>query len=410
MKDGSSMQSMNRRSVLASLLGVSAVGVGTAHGLSFRDKGISHLLNSAQAATRNASGVSKGTRRIGVEEHYTTEALVTYLISRLDAGATFKSPLQPKVSAHADALLGDKRLKDMDEAGISMQILSPVCFYDGLDAVEGPAMARKANDETARAIKENPGRYAGFAGLACKAPDAAAKELERAVMELGLKGAIIYGHVDGEYLDAQKYRVIFATAEKLGVPIFLHPREPSPSMIKPYETYSTLEGPMLGFGADTALHAMRLICSGLFDECPNLKMILGHGGEGLPFWLWRMDKGGSGGAKGGALAAAKGSAPDAGGGAPGAGVGSPFGTNPVRCKKSPSYYIKEHFYMNTSGMPWPPVLEFIHNAMGANKILIAVDYPAESNTLAVQAVNSMQISSSDKQKIFHENAEKLLNL
>jgi 2,3-dihydroxybenzoate decarboxylase len=147
---------------------------------------------------------------------------------------------------------------------------------------------------------------------------------------------------------------------------------------------------MLGYGAEAALHAMRLVCSGLFDQYPNLKIILGHGGEGIPFWLWRMDKGGM-------------RPMSAGGSAPAA-------TNGMRCKKTPSTYIKENFFVNTSGMPWPPVLQFLHSALGADKILFAVDYPAESNTLEVQAIEALKISSSDKEKIFHGNAEKLLGV
>jgi 5-carboxyvanillate decarboxylase len=177
------------------------------------------------------------------------------------------------------------------------------------------------------------------------------------------------------------------------VPIYLHPKEPPPDMIKPYMTYSALAGKIWGYAADAGLHAMRLIASGLFDKYPNLQIILAHGGEGLPALMWRMGMGDDN-----ALSSRE--------GAPAFGPPS----RGLLCKKQPGQYVTKNFYVTTSGMFWTPVLEFLHNAMGPDRVLFAVDYPAESSVLGVQSIESMSIANEDKEKIFHLNTERLLKL
>jgi len=357
----------------------------------------SGLLKAGFSKTYAGAGSVSHVKKIAVEEHFTSEKILNYLASRVKAGAVFNMPITYDIRDHARSFINDKRLKDMDEAGIDMQVISPVCFQDGLvDPTEATALASLTNDDVYEITKKYPKRFAGFAGLACQDPDSAAKELERAVKQLGLKGAMIYSHVQGEYLDAKKFWVIFETAEKLGVPIYLHPKEPSPDMIKPYSTYPALAGKIWGYAAEAGLHAMRLICSGLFDKYPGLRIILGHGGEGLPALMWRMGMGDD---------STK----------PPEGAESPSGPIPgqpdqLGIKKQPGQYVKDNFYVTTSGMFWVPVLQFLHSALGPDRILFAVDYPAESNVLAVKAVEAMSTSNEDKEKIFHLNAEKLLKI
>jgi len=341
-----------------------------------------------------AEAASLRIKRIAVEEHYTSEKICNYIESRVNAGARYNLGAGYKAAEHAAAFISDDRLKVMDKAGIDMQVISPVCLHEGLvDPVEATAASMVTNDETARIIKQYPGRFAGFAGLACHAPEAAARELERAVKELGLKGAMIYSHIHGEYLDARKFWPVFETAERLAVPVYLHPKEPPPDMIKPYLTYSALAGKIWGYAADAGLHAMRLIAGGLFDSYPNLQIILAHGGEGLPALMWRMGMGSDN-----SLPLKEGNAA----------FGPP--SRGLLCKKQPGQYVKENFYVTTSGMFWVPVLEFLHKAMGADRVLFAVDYPAESSDLGVQSIESMPISDEDKNKIFHLNTERLLKL
>lgn len=390
----------DRRRFLKYLFSLLAFGTGSV--LQFKkNRGMrigNYGLTGVGPSEANASGTAvPRIKKIAVEEHFTTEKIINYAASRAEAGAEFNLGITYKVSDHAQSLIGDKRLKDMDEAGIDMQVISPVCFHEGfVDPSVASDVARVTNDETCNIIKKYPKRFAGFAGLACNDPGAAAKELERAVKDLGLKGAMVYSHIQGEYLDAQKFWPVFETAERLGVPIYLHPKEPPPDMIKPYMTYPALAGKIWGYAADAGLHAMRLIASGLFDKYPGLRIILGHGGEGLPALMWRMGMSGDGGQ------------PSEG---RRGGPAGPFGMSgqPV-LKKQPGDYVKDNFYVSTSGMFWPPVLEFLHSAMGPDRVLFAVDYPAESSALGVKSIESMSITDEDKEKIFHLNTERLLKL
>ena len=286
----------------------------------------------------------------------------------------------------------DQRLKDMDETGIDMQVLSvPFGYDESLSASEAAALASNTNNVLAGVVEKHPDRFASFAVSCIKDPEAAAKELERAVKELGLKGTMIYSAMQGTHLDAPMYRPIFEMAEKMDVPIYIHPGKLLPEMAQAFKDYPELTNAMWGFAADVGLHGMRLICSGLFDEYPKLKIILGHMGEGIPYFLWRIDN---------IWKKMKGGGP------------GPFddGWKAKSLKKSPSQYFKENFYVTTSGMFWHPVLQFASSVLGADRIMFAVDYPPESCRVAVDFIDSMPMDDSDKEKICHLNAEKLLKL
>ena len=185
--------------------------------------------------------------------------------------------------------MGSRRIDDMNATGIHMQILSLTSpGVQIFDAATGTALARATNDELAAAIAAYPTRYAGLAAIAPQNPAAAAQELERGVQALGLKGAIVNSHTQGEYLDDEKFWDIFAAAEALDVPIYIHPNTPSNDMIKPFMARG-LDGAVFGFAVETGLHALRLVVSGVFDRFPKLNIVLGHLGEGLPYWLSRID-------------------------------------------------------------------------------------------------------------------------
>jgi len=252
-------------------------------------------------------------KKIAIEEHFWSERYFDHLISndgypRLEIAKDEKEQEELRMWNSPDSFsllepgvrlklldVGEKRLEDMDRVGIDMQVLS--LAGPGLEVFETPVtitLARKANDALSKIIEANPERFAGFAAIPTQAPEAAAEELERVVKTLGFKGAKISSHVKGEYLDDEKFWVIFEMAEQLGVPIYLHPRVPPPDMIKPFLKYKELAGPMWGFSVDAGLHALRLICSGLFDRFPGLKIILGHLGEALPFWLGDWTAAGNG--------------------------------------------------------------------------------------------------------------------
>ena len=339
-------------------------------------------------------------KRIAVEEHFFTQNYLDYManlgksapMSVKEGPGTGKlgkvDRVVPRPGELEECLDVDGiRLKVMDEAGIDMQVLSfSSPGVEGIDnADDATEMARKTNDELAQIIKRHPKRYAGFATIACQNPATAAKELERAVKELGLNGVKINSHVRGEYLDDPKFWVIFEKAEKLGVPVYLHPRSPSPDLIKPYLTYPVLISSVWGFAAETGLHAMRLICSGLFDKYPELQVILGHMGEAFPYWLWRVDDHRW----------------------ERAGMPDPLAP---KINKKISQYIKENFYVTTSGNFYLPAFMCAYMGLGADRIMFAVDYPMESAKDAVKMVESAPICDLDREKVFHLNAGRLLHL
>jgi len=282
--------------------------------------------------------------------------------------------------------LGSKRIEEMDEAGVDIQVLSlaiPGC--EQFEPSEGAGMARQTNDELAEAIKKYPDRYIGLAALAPQDPAGAASELERAVKELGMKGAKLNSHVRGEYLDDQKFWPVFEMAEKLDVPIYLHPTIPSSSILKPYADYGfPLAGPPFGFGAETALHAMRLIYSGLFDKYPQLKIVLGHLGEGLPFWLYRID-----------FYWLK-----------------PWVADELRPKISqkPSYYVSNNFIFTSSGMHFLPAFICAYMALGGDMIAFGADHPFETSKESLESLGTLPICEADQEKFFHGNAERILKI
>jgi 5-carboxyvanillate decarboxylase len=278
---------------------------------------------------------------------------------------------------------GNGRIREMDETGIDMQVLSLVSpGLQMLDESTAVAEMKRTDDVLAAIVRGRPDRFAGLATLAPQNPLKSAAELERAVRDLGLKGACINSQTKGEYLDDPKYWPIFERAEALGVPIYLHARLPSPQMVKAYMGYPGLALAFWGYGAETSLHAVRLICSGVFEKYPKLKIILGHLGEALPYWLWRLDRRWAAGA----------------------------GGSDKGFSKNPSGYFRDNFYVTTSGNFWFPPLQECMLATGADNILFAVDYPFESSREGVQFMDNVPISQSDKEKICFRNAEMLLKL
>jgi 2,3-dihydroxybenzoate decarboxylase len=342
-------------------------------------------------------------KRIAIEEHFSTKEHLEQLGLILRKEYPIREILEAEEQLHVELRwlstppspltgglplsdriveIGEQRIKDMEEAGIDMQILSLVSpGVQAFDAATATRMARKINDGLYKVVQKYPKKFAGLASIAPQDPMGAAAELERAVKELGLKGASINSHTRGEYLDNRKYRVVFEKAERLGVPIYIHPRSPSPDMAKPYLTYPVLATAMSGFAAEVSIHALRLIVSGLFDEHPQLKIIIGHLGEALPFWLWRLDDRWLRAAPGG-----------------------------LSVKNKPSQYIKDNFFITTSGNFSVSAFLCSYLELGAERILFAVDYPMESNKEAVHFMEGLPICDSDKEKVCHLNAEKLFGL
>jgi 5-carboxyvanillate decarboxylase len=348
-------------------------------------------------------GMSLGGRkhkRVCVEEHFSCPEHIEYLRAILEkeypsaevleqekyllSDAPFLHAMEtPEVVGMLTRLydMGAGRVADMDRDGIDIQVVSLVS--PGIQVFEpdvAVSLARKYNNTLAVLVNDHPERFVGLASIAPQAPEAAADELERCVRDLRFRGVVINSHTKGEYLDQRKYWAIFDRAQKLGVPVYIHPRSPSPDMIKPYLGYPMLDSAMLGFGADAALHAMRLICSGLFDEYPQLKIILGHLGEGLPGQLQRIDN---------------------------RWTIAPF---PKSLKKLPGQYFRENFVVTTSGMFFQPALIMALSVLGANSIMFAVDYPMEQTEEAISFMDTAPISEEEQNKIYHVNAERVFSL
>ena len=185
--------------------------------------------------------------------------------------------------------IGERRIADMDSSGIDLQILSLTSpGVQVFDADTATGLAASTNDQVAEAVRKYPTRFAALGAVAPQDPKRAAVEAERAVRKLGLKGIIINSHTKGEFLDDPKFWDIFEAAEALNVPIYIHPQAPPPAMSAPY-VEKGLEGALWGFAAETGLHLLAILRSGALDRFPRLRIVVGHAGEALPFWLYRLD-------------------------------------------------------------------------------------------------------------------------
>lgn len=279
--------------------------------------------------------------------------------------------------------IGAGRIAQMDADGIDVALLSITSpGVQVFDAVTATRLAQEANDVLAAAVRANPTRLAGLAALAPHHPAGAVEELERNAKTLGMKGFIINSHTMGEYLDDRKFWPILEAAQALGMPLYLHPREPAPSMVTPFLDYG-LYFAGWGFAVEAGLHAMRLIMCGVFDQFPKLLIILGHMGEGLPFWLQRIDNRYLLQVKIGAV---------------------------KKLKRLPSEYFLENFVITTSGVMSAPALKLSLEVLGADRIMFAADYPYESVTEGVHFLDTVDITEEQREKIYSSNAERIFGL
>jgi predicted TIM-barrel fold metal-dependent hydrolase len=279
---------------------------------------------------------------------------------------------------------GDLRIREMDESGVDIEVLSiSPPGVQRLGEADGTAWSKKINNDLAQIIKRHPDRFYGLGCVAPQSPKEASDEVERIADEHGFKGLILHPHIGGEYLDGKRFRPIFKRAAKLGMPIFLHPELPSSLILPGFEEYGfNLAGTALGFAMDVALCSMRLICSGLFDELPELQIVLGHLGEGLPFWLQRVDTYTTG-------------------------IADP---TKLKIAKKPGEYIKTNFTVLTSGMHYLPAFMCAYLAMGPDRIALGTDYPYDNLQNPVNFIKDLNIPEVDKEKIFCANITRLLKI
>jgi predicted TIM-barrel fold metal-dependent hydrolase len=340
-------------------------------------------------------------RLIDTEAHFFTEEFVRLLRSRSEPPRqevhghlrrTWTEPSRPDVALEYPGLieerlldLGAGRIELMDQHGIDVQVLSS--SVPGVEQFEPELSfeyAREANDVLAAAVRRYPDRLVGLATLAPAKPEESAAELERCVTELGFRGANVHSHIGDAYLDQRRFWPIFEAAERLGVPINLHPTIPHGSMLQPYLGYGmTLPGPGLGYGHETAVHVMRLIYSGVFDTYPGLQMTLGHFGEALPFWMYRVD-----------FEFVKGYA---------------LGNRPT-LERKPSEYLVDNFTYNGSGNFFNPALLTCLFAIGIDRMMFAVDYPYEALEDATAFLGQAPLSEPDRERFAHGTAERLFQI
>jgi len=314
---------------------------------------------------------------IALEEHYWDAEV---------AGHFPDGNPETKVPALQERLrdLGALRLKEMDDAGIDVQVLSHGApAVQKLEADIAVPLSRNANDRLFEKIKTSNRRFEGFAVLPTADPRAAADELERAVTKLGFKGAMLHGLTkEGQFLDHKRFWPIYERAQALDVPIYMHPAVPHKAVIDAYyrdylDQFPGLMTAAWGFTVETATQGIRLVLSGVFDAYPGLKIILGHLGESLPFSLWRIDM-----------------------------VLSRQGNRPTPFRD----IFREHFWITTSGNFSTPALLCCVMEMGVDRILFSVDYPFVPNPPGVKWMENVPLGTEDRAKILNGNARRLLRM
>jgi 2,3-dihydroxybenzoate decarboxylase len=315
-------------------------------------------------------------RIIAIEEHYQDPVLAAHFTGR-DTGKP--KPLEDRLMDIADV-----RIKEMDEAGIDIQVLSHQApSAQKLSADIAATVTKKVNDNLFKAVQSNPDRLAGFAALPTADPKAAADELERCVTKLNFKGAMLSGLTDGRFLDEDDFWPIYERAAALDVPIYIHPSFPDERVVDAYYKYHIEKFPWIlsagwGFTVEAATQGVRMVLSGVCEKYPDLKFIMGHLGEGLPFLLGRVDESFS---------------------RPG---NAPLSFRDVFCN---------NFYVTTSGFFSDPALICTAMELGTDRIMFAIDWPYVNNKVGVDWLDGVPtLSAEDKAKIFSGNAERLLKM
>jgi len=321
--------------------------------------------------------------KIALEEHFAIPETL------MDSRGYFPDRVWQEVKSRV-LDLHERRLALMDENGIQMMLLSlnAPAVQAIPDAAKAYDIARKANDYLAEQVRKRPDHFQGLAALPMQEPERAARELERCVKELGFRGALVNGFSQINdpdtpvYYDLPQYRPFWAATERLDVPFYLHPRNPLPRDARIYEGHPWLLGPIWAFGHETAVHALRLMGSGLFDDHPRLQIILGHMGECLPFALWRVDNAN----------------------------GWIENRHSYAAKKRMRDYFSANFYVTTSGNFHTPALINAIAEIGVERVMFSTDWPFENIDHAAKWFDACPIAENDRAKIGRVNALRLFKL
>ena len=322
-------------------------------------------------------------RTIALEEHFASPGFLDGPGRVLKAQALKFGGLAAKLFEQL-CDLGDQRIAEMDAAHIDMQILSLTSpGAEQVESAEVTAFARETNDYLADAVRSHPTRFSAFATLPTANPNAAAAELERTVHDYGFKGALINGHIQGRYLDDKFFWPIFECAEALNVPIYLHPTQPPKAVIEAsYGGFTPIVTDMFagagwGWHIETALHVIRIILGGTFDRHPGLQLVVGHMGETLPFMLQRLDV-------------------------------MPMAM--TKLSRPISSYLRENIHYTFGGFNYTSTFLDLMLEVGVDRIMFSADYPYASVTQARAFLDQLPVSSADRERIAHSNAERLFGL
>ncbi len=345
------------------------------------------------------TGGDRGYLRIATEEAFATREQIDVYLRMVREGTADKglhslwgfygrSPSERAVQIVERLLdVGKRRLSDMDATGIDRAILAltapgvqPLRDHD-----EAKRIARNANDHLAECCAAHPTRFTGMATVVPQDPQWSADEIRRGARELGFKGVQINSHTQGQYLDRAQFDPIFRALADTRLPLYIHPSSPPDSMIDPF-LEAGLDGAIFGFGVDTGLHLLRLIISGIFDRYPDLQIMVGHMGEALPYWLYRLDYMHQAGVKAKRYDCMR----------------------PL--KKTISGYMRSNVLITSSGVAWEPAIEFAQQVMGEDRVMYAMDYPYQFEPEEVRAMDRMDMPAALKRKFMQTNAERWFRL
>jgi 5-carboxyvanillate decarboxylase len=277
----------------------------------------------------------------------------------------------------------EKRLPEMDALGVDMHLLSLTApGVQMFDADTATDLAALSNDRLAEVCRKRPDRFAGLASFAPHSPKRAAKEMERAINELKLNGFILNSHTNGEYLDDPKYWPVLEAAEGLNACIYIHPRAASDTLKGPLQDYG-MDSAMWGYGVEVGTHAVRMMAGGVFDSFPNLKICIGHMGEAIPFWIWRINFMNS---RAQAIGRAR------------------------KTKRSMAEYFQSNFVITTSGVEDPLALRYAIDKIGIDNVMWAIDYPYQPQKPAVDFMDAAPVTEDERHALYHGNAERIFHI
>lgn len=277
----------------------------------------------------------------------------------------------------------EKRLPEMEALGVDMHLLSLTApGVQMFDADTATDLAALANDRLAEICHKRPDRFAGLASFAPHSPKRAAKEMERAINDLKLNGFILNSHTNGEYLDDPKYWPCLEAAEALDACIYIHPRAASDTLKGPLQDYG-MDSAMWGYGVEVGTHVVRMMAGGVFDAFPKLKICIGHMGEAIPFWIWRINFMNSRAQK----------------------IGRARKT-----KLSIAEYFQQNFVVTTSGVEDPLALRYTIDKLGIDNVLWAIDYPYQPQQPAVDFMDAAPVTEAERHALYHGNAERIFHI